>query len=40
MNDYWMNRCTNCLDFEYDDSILGKCIHFEQCKADEDKEDE
>lgn len=33
--EYWMSRCGGCSDFEYDDTTLGKCIHFKHCKAQE-----
>lgn len=33
--EYWMSRCASCLDYEYDDETLGKCIYFEYCKNNE-----
>ena len=37
--EHWMSRCASCLDFEYDDPTLGKCIHFNYCKSQEKEDD-
>ena len=36
--EYWLQRCSSCLDFEYDDPTLGRCIHFIYCKQVEDND--